>query len=417
MLTNDHPPTVHSDHRTLQRQTEGAVLGGVCAGLAVRLRLRVTVIRIAFGVLTAAFGVGPVLYVLMWLGTVRVGEGEAIARRLASKRLETEAFLLSLAIVIVLLVGLYALDRRATGLYAWSVLLSALGMGAVWRGASPDERRHLSSLIGDSTYSGAASARGWRAIVLRIVPGVAMTVVGLEILGQLGNSWSSFVGAILGAAALVVGTLILCAPWWLQTARALTRERRERVRAEERATMAAHIHDSVLQTLTLIERVAADEDEVVRLARAQERALRQWLFDPQTAPNAPATTTLATLARDIERDVEQGYGVRVELVVVGDCPADDAVTALAAAGKEAAVNAAKWSGASGVSIFTEVEPHLVSMFVRDTGVGFDPATVAPDRHGIALSIRQRMVQHGGDAVVKSAPGAGTEVQLTLPRHP
>jgi signal transduction histidine kinase len=128
------------------------------------------------------------------------------------------------------------------------------------------------------------------------------------------------------------------------------------------------------------------------------------------------TTTLASLAREIERDVEQGYGVRVELVVVGDCDADDDVAALAAAGKEAAVNAAKWSGAGGISIFTEVEPHLVSMFVRDTGIGFNPDTVATDRHGIALSIRQRMVQHGGDAFVKSAPGAGTEVQLTLPRH-
>lgn len=249
--------------------------------------------------------------------------------------------------------------------------------------------------------------------MLRVVPGVAMGVVGLEILGQVGGTWRSFIPVVLGSSALVVGILILLAPWWLQTARALTRERRDRVRAEERATMAAHIHDSVLQTLTLIERVASNEDEVVRLARAQERALRQWLFDPRR-PTEDAGSTLASLAREIEHDVESSYGVRVELVVVGDCPVDDDVVALAAAGKEAAINAAKWSGAGVVSIFVEVEAHQVTMFVRDTGVGFDPEVIAGDRHGIALSIRQRMAQHGGDAVVKSEPGSGTEVQLTLP---
>jgi signal transduction histidine kinase len=412
-VTRDHPTTVGVSRRPLRRQSTNAVLGGVCAGLALRLGLRETLVRIGFVMLAAVFGLGLIVYMLMWLGTPRVGEDQSIGLRLANKKREAEAFLLSVAVVIILLIGLYSLDLRATAAYAWSVLLSALGVGAIWRGASLDERRQLSSIIGDSPFEGTGSARGWRSIVLRVVPGVAMAVVGLEILGQVGGTWRSFVPVILGSAALVVGILILLAPWWLQTARALTRERRDRVRAEERATMAAHIHDSVLQTLTLIERVAANEDEVVRLARAQERALRQWLFDPRS-PTEDAGSTLASLAREIEQDVEGSYGVRVELVVVGDCPVDDDVVALAAAGKEAAINAAKWSGAGVVSIFVEVESHQVTMFVRDTGVGFDPAAIAGDRHGIALSIRQRMGQHGGEAVVKSEPGSGTEVQLTLP---
>jgi signal transduction histidine kinase len=177
--------------------------------------------------------------------------------------------------------------------------------------------------------------------------------------------------------------------------------------------MVAHLHDSVLQTLTLIERAAGNEGDVVRLARNQERELRQWLFSPETVTDA--STSFVGLVGAIEHDVENDYGVRVELVTVGDCVPDERVTTLVAAGREAAINAAKWSQAESVSIFTEVEKNSISLFVRDRGVGFDLDAVPADRQGIALSIRQRMSQLGGEAHINTTLGTGTEVQLVMPR--
>lgn len=179
--------------------------------------------------------------------------------------------------------------------------------------------------------------------------------------------------------------------------------------------MVAHIHDSVLQTLTLIERAAASESDVIRLARAQERELRQWLFDPDSLNGSSSSASFAILMRRIEDDVEKEYGIKVELVVVGDCETDERTTALVAAAREATVNSAKWSDASVVSIYAEVETDLISVFVRDQGCGFDPDQVASDRQGIALSIRGRILQSGGTATIRSTPGSGTEVQLVLPR--
>jgi signal transduction histidine kinase len=198
--------------------------------------------------------------------------------------------------------------------------------------------------------------------------------------------------------------------------RELTEERRDRVRAEERADMAAHIHDSVLQTLILIQKAADEPSEVIRLARAQERDLRRWLFEgdaPGSLSGHPATLALAVSV--IEGEVEDAHGIRVESVVVGDCPLDDSMRALLGAGREAAVNAAKWSGDGTVSVFVEVDPDSVSMFVRDRGKGFDPDVVPSDRNGVAQSIRARMARAGGRAVIRSELGHGTEVELVMPR--
>jgi signal transduction histidine kinase len=185
------------------------------------------------------------------------------------------------------------------------------------------------------------------------------------------------------------------------------------MRVEERANVAAHLHDSVLQTLTLIERSAGDEAAVVRLARNQERELRAWLFDPEST-EADAPTTYGSLLRALQGEIENDYGVTIELVTVGDIEADDNVVALVSAAREAAINAAQWSNAPTVSIYGEVDGTTLTLFVRDLGRGFDVETIPADRHGIALSIRQRMQHHGGSATIKSILGAGTEVQLSLP---
>jgi signal transduction histidine kinase len=197
----------------------------------------------------------------------------------------------------------------------------------------------------------------------------------------------------------------------------LSGERRARVRVEERANVAAHLHDSVLQTLTLIERAAGDETAVTRLARNQERELRQWLFEPERALDGDGGGTLTSQLHALESEIENNYGVKVELVAVGDCETNADVLALVAAGREAAINAARWSDATSISIFAEVEPQAITLFVRDRGKGFDVDAVPRDRQGIALSIRQRMLQHGGTASLKSALEVGTEVQLALPRKP
>jgi signal transduction histidine kinase len=217
---------------------------------------------------------------------------------------------------------------------------------------------------------------------------------------------------------LVVAAIVLIlGPWWLRIARDLVSERQARARAEERADMASRVHDSVLQTLALIQRNAEQPAQVVKLARAQERELRSWLFGGK-APGAvhdQGTTTLAAGVRLIQQDVEARHGVAVEAVTVGDCGLDDQLDALLAAAREATVNAAKWSGADVISLFAEVEPTEVSVFVRDRGRGFDPAAVPGDRKGLAESVRARMARRGGSVVVRSALGDGTEVSLRMPR--
>jgi signal transduction histidine kinase len=170
----------------------------------------------------------------------------------------------------------------------------------------------------------------------------------------------------------------------------------------------------VLQTLALIQRRADDPQQVVQLARAQERELRSWLFEGRTLGDGDATT-VSEGVRQIQRDVEARHGVPVEVVTVGDCPLDDDLNALLAAAREATVNAAKWSGASVISVYAEVEPKQVEVAVRDRGKGFDPDAVPGDRKGLAQSVRGRMSRHGGSVTVQSAVGEGTKVTLTMPR--
>lgn len=401
----------------LRRNVPDAVLGGVCAGLACRLGVRVQTVRLLAALSSLFFGVGLLVYVALWLGLRRDGEDEPNARRLGHRRRASAIVLWSLAIVLVALLVLTNLNLYLLGPYAWSILLSGVGLLAVWRGASTAERTHLEGVVQAAPVLGAASARGWRAVAWRVVPATILMVVGLQILSRVGGVWGAAVPALIGGIVLIVGILIMLAPWWLQNVRDLSKERRDRVRAEERAALVTHVHDSVLQTLTLIERSAGDRAEVLRLARAQERELRAWLFAPGLIGVVTREAgTFADQLHVLQNDIERDYGVRVELVVVGDCPSDQRVGDLVAAAREAAVNAAKWSGADQFSIYGEVEPQEISVYVRDTGVGFDPDAVALNRQGLTHSIHERIGQIGGSSVVRSTRGEGTEVALTLPRE-
>ena len=412
-ITTSSHAVVGTPLRPLRRGRDNCILGGVCGGFATRLGIKERNVRVIFALLTLIFGLGILLYMTFWLVLTRSGEEHSIIQQIFQNRREAQFVLLAFIATIVLIITLQSTGSGASDGFGWPLLLSAFASFAVWRGASTDERNHLTEFFNTAPFIGSAFARSRRGIVLRIVIGAALIIVGLHQLHHIGGFWGSVGSAIIGTAVLVGGVLVLFAPWWLQNIRELTSERRERVRVEERASMVAHLHDSVLQTLTLIERAAANEADVVRLARNQERELRQWLFSPETVTNA--STSFVGLVGAIEHDIENDYGVRVELVTVGDCVPDDRVTTMVAAAREAAINSAKWSEATSVSIFTEVEPAVISIFVRDRGVGFDVDAIPADRQGVALSIRQRMTQLGGDAVIATEVGSGTEVQLVMPR--
>lgn len=417
MTTNQYQrPQPGLPQHPLRRNVPDAVLGGVCAGLACRLGVRPRTLRIVTALLGLAVGVGLMAYVVLWLVLPRDGEDEPIARRLTQLH-RTSTVLWGLALVLLVLVALSNRSLYLLGPYVWSILLSGVAMAGVWRGASDAERAHLEDVARVTPVIGAATTRGWRGVAWRVVPALILVVAGLQLLSRVGGIFGAAVPGLLGGGALLGGILILLAPWWLKNVLDLSTERRERIRAEERATLAAHVHDSVLQTLTLIERSAGDRTEVVRLTRAQERELRDWLFAPDLiGTKSHEGATFAEQLRGLQHDVERDYGVRVELVVVGDCTSDQRITDLVAAAREAAVNAAKWSGVDQFSVYGEVEPDEVSVYVRDTGVGFDRHAVALDRRGLAHSIHQRVRQIGGSSVVRSAPGEGTEIALRLPRE-
>jgi signal transduction histidine kinase len=198
---------------------------------------------------------------------------------------------------------------------------------------------------------------------------------------------------LLAPGAVGVALIAIAGPWAWRTAS-------DRARAEERADMAARVHDSVLQTLTLIQK---DPTDARRLARRQERELRAWLY-PTTA-----TGTLADAVDAAAAEIEELHGVRVDVVHTGDAALDERTQALVLAAREAMANAARHSGADEVSVF--VEPTAV--YVRDRGRGFDPDAVAADRRGLAESIRGRMERVGGSVKIVSTPGEGTEVELYL----
>jgi signal transduction histidine kinase len=225
---------------------------------------------------------------------------------------------------------------------------------------------------------------------------------------------------LLAVLAALVGIGVLTVPFWLRLVSDLGEERRARIRTEERAEIAAHLHDSVLQTLALIQKQAEAPREVLRLARGQERQLRGWLYGPSGygRPADGESSGAESLSEAISRacgEVEDTFAIQVQQVVVGDCPLDEKLVGLIYAAREAVVNAAKHAGVSEVSVYAEIEPEVVTIFVRDRGKGFDPKAVPADRHGLADSIRGRMERNGGELRLRTAPGEGTEVQLQMPR--
>jgi signal transduction histidine kinase len=371
-------------------------------------------VRIALAVFALANGYGIAVYVLAWLLLPQQGESSGIGVRALS---DLRGIALSLALTPLLVVALLLASLLHTGWLgslAWPIVISAAGLILIWRNAPEDERVAMRRVAEPLAHIGIDSRRSWSALLMRAVLGVVLVGIGVVVL--LFVHVGSTLRPLAGIGLVTAGLVVVFGPWWLNVARELVAERQARVRAEERANMAARVHDSVLQTLAMIQRNADSPQDVVRLARAQERELRSWLFEGRLPGSVgEEADTLAAGVRCIQQDVEDAHGVPVEIVTVGDCPLTDDLRALLAAGREATVNAAKWSGAPEISLFAEATDTTVSLFVRDRGVGFDPAAVPRDRQGIAESVRGRMSRHGGTAVVHSAVGQGTEIELTMPR--
>ena len=397
----------------LRRNPAERLAGGVASGVAAWRGFNPTTVRIVF-VLLALFGGWFVpVYVAGWLLIPAAGAEESIGSRARSDSRGIQLAVGLASVVLLLLLFAGAIHDGWFVSWAWPQVFSVAGLVLIWRNAAPDEQATLRRLV-EPLEAAAGGQRRGRGTAIRLA------VASLLLAGGVGWLLSAHQSLALlrplgGAVLVIAGIVLLLGPWWLRIARDLVLERQAKERAEERADIAARIHDSVLQTLALIQRRADDPQKVIQLARLQERELRSWLFEGK-GPNEPdADTTFAAGVRQIQQDVETRYGVPVEAVIVGDCELDDSLGALLAAAREATVNAAKWSGASVISLFAEVEPAEVSVVVRDRGQGFDPEKVPADRKGLAESVRGRMARRGGTATVTTAQGEGTKVALKMSR--
>ncbi|MBW5421031.1 PspC domain-containing protein [Streptomyces sp. BG9H] len=410
--------------RKLYRSGDGRWLGGVARGLAGHLGLPVIWVRLIFVGLFTADGLGALLYGAFWffvplgIGGVEAQRPPAAVmtdtapdgrRRLVARKPDKGQIVALLAMVVVsmVFVGNVNLDG-STKAYVVPTLLVAAGVALVWRQAD-NARRARWMAVG----------RRRRTLTLaRSAAGVLLVGAGVTGIFVLQGS-AAHLGAVLQAAlAVLVGIALLAGPYLVRMTQDLSEERLMRIRAQERAEVAAHVHDSVLHTLTLIQRNAEKPSEVRRLARAQERDLRVWLYRPEGTgkDEDEEPDTLAEAVRRSAAEVEDKHGVPIEVVVVGDCPLDDRLTAQMQAAREAMVNAAKYGGEGGaVQVFAEVEEEKVFVSVRDRGPGFDLDSVPDDRMGVRESIIGRMQRNGGTARLRAVPGGGTEVELVMER--
>lgn len=395
-----------------RRLPEQRRLGGVAAGVSARIGVDVTIVRTVFVVLALAGGFGIACYLAAWLLIPAIGERTSIGSAALADRtgITLAAGLASLVTALFVLLSL--VGAGWIGSLAWSFVISVIAIVLISRNAPAYEQMTLRRLA-DPLIGFTGDTRRSR-IALRALIAAVLLIAGVTTL-LIGHTTTALLRPLAGVALVIAAIVVVLGPWWLRVGRELVAERQARIRAEERADMASRAHNSVLQTLALIQRRATEPQQVIQLARAQERELRSWLFDGRAPGSIASDTTFAAGVRLIQSDVEAQHGVAVEVVSVGDCPLDDDLKALLAAAREATVNAAKWSEARAISLYAEVEAGQVSVFIRDRGRGFDPAAVSADRKGLSEFVHARMLRRGGSAEVRSAPGEGTEVRLSMPR--
>jgi signal transduction histidine kinase len=390
-------------HAVLRRRPERGILGGVCAGVALYAGVDVLLVRLVMAMVVVAGGVGVAIYALAWALIPLAPESEGATHRPGAW---------GWAAFIVLAVGGALVGLRVSGLrfgdlVVWPLVVGICGMALAWRltvgAASAPSAQGTEH--GGSRRSGQYGAP--RVVAATLLVAFASSAL-LHTFGVLHNT-----GKEAGAVAIIAITLgLLVGPWFVGLGRSLTSERAARIREQERAEVAAHLHDSVLQTLALIQKRAADPREVAGLARRQERELRRWLLE---RPTPDGRDSVATALERAAAEVEELHRVPIEVVTVGDGPLDGRLDAIVQAAREAMTNAAKFASCDRVDLYAEVEADRVEVFVRDRGVGFDPQEIPADRRGVRDSIIGRMERHRGRATVHSRPGEGTEVELVMQR--
>lgn len=398
-----------TEPRRLLRDSDAAVVAGVCAGLAAYLNVDRNLVRIAVVVLTLlTSGLMAIAYGFAWI-VLPATEGSESRRSTRSDR-GRGSWLVGAGAGLIVLGLLFVL--RASGVWwsdalVWPIVLAAAGGALLWRqfsGAARADRR-------DPTGAERASGEPGVSPGYRVGFGLAL-ILGAGLLFLYINGALDAAGNVaLGALTVIVVLGLVLAPLWARLLRNLSEERAARIRSQERAEVAAHLHDSVLQTLALMQRHAGNPREVSTLARRQERELRDWLSGKSEADReASLADTLEATAAEVEED----HGVPIEAVTVGDRPLDEPGRAVAGAAREAMVNAARHAGDGGpIRMFAEISAPRVQVFVRDRGPGFALDAVPDDRRGVRDSILGRMKRNGGRAEVRSTPDEGTEIELTM----
>ncbi len=392
----------------LRRPPQGRWLAGVCHGLAVHLDVPVAYVRLGAALTALAGGAGVLMYLWLWItvpagdprDAVRPAGRTRLAPRLRALQLTGPVRDIAIALALLAVAGMLLLWRADVAVPAsWLVpaLIVAAGAALAWG--------QLATL----NRAGGLTPGGRSAVVLRVGGGVVLAVVGALLLVGRDESPVELLRGTAAGLAVVAGVAVVLAPLLLRLVRELGTEREARARESERADIAAHLHDSVLQTLSMIRARAGNSEEVSRLARAQERELREWLYTDRPAPG----TSTADAVRQVAAEVEDLHGVAIEVVTAGDTEPDAGTEILVAATREALGNAVV-HGRAPVSLYVEVTPEQTEVFVRDRGDGFDPDAIPDDRHGVRQSIVGRMDRHGGSARVRSRT-TGTEVHLVMPR--
>ncbi len=377
---------------TFRRRSANRVVAGVAGGLADTLGISDAFVRAAFVTLSMVWGLGVLVYLGMWL--MELDRVEDIDPDPVTPQ---QAVGLGIGFAGLLLL------LAAFGWWPSNVLVLTVGALSFGTAALTDRNMQgpLAALV-DPTVE--------RPGRLRMLVGIGLLIGGLAVFAaNVGPIYE--IGPVVLAVALTgIGILVAFGPWVTRLARDLGTERRERIRQEERAELAAHLHDSVLQTLALIQR-SDDPARMSILARHQEAELRDWLYG-----NAPldGADLLSTALRASARRIEADHQVPIDVVVVGDHPIDEGTRALLGAANEAMVNAAKHSGADRVSLYFEAEEDGLVVYVTDQGKGFETSEVAGDRRGITESIRARVERVGGEVEIESEPGEGTEVVIRMP---
>ena len=395
----------------LYRARDHRMVAGVASGIAAHTGVSVVRVRVAFVLLLGLSGFGLLLYAAFWavLPPAPVPSADP-PKRDFGQMLPFVAIGLGVLLTQVLVFG----SLGIAGTAGWLVAIIAVGAGIIWHQSDPERRRQWSETLPQVPWLGAVvDESDRRAFLLRFIGGgvlVAVGIIGVVAVYAPGGDFGAVLNGVIFALVGLAGVAVVAAPALWRTYNQLRAEREGRIREQERAEVAAMVHDQVLHTLALIQRNAADVKVVQRLARGQERSLRNWLYKPSASP----TERFAAALEQAAAEVEDTYAVTVEAVVVGDRDNDERVNALVFAAREALVNAARHAKVQTISLYAEAEPEQLSVFVRDRGTGFDPSTVEDSRHGVRGSIIGRMDRHGGHAEIRSEPGDGTEVRLTMP---